>query len=199
MIAGINSWAQKIIIVVVISTIIEMILPNGKNKKYIKTVMGIYIIFVIIQPIILGITGNNVNLNTVVEATYKSANIENGKDKRTSIIIKNLPNDIFKEELKNIIQPLGNINFIYIPLLIKNKNKQKNILPCAYVNVINYKSILKIIETFEQMKKVCLSQNEKDFSKVEIFYSGTQGKSALINRFRLEKKYLPPNQTISFS
>ena len=110
-----------------------------------------------------------------------------------------MPNDIFKEELKNIIQPLGNINFIYIPLLIKNKNKQKNILPCAYINVINYKSILKIIETFEQMKKVCLSQNEKDFSKVEIFYSGTQGKSALINRFRLEKKYLPPNQTISFS
>ena len=137
--------------------------------------------------------------NSSKSLVIKSANIENGKDKRTSIIIKNLPNDIFKEELKNIIQPLGNINFIYIPLLIKNKNKQKNILPCAYINVINYKSILKIIETFEQMKKVCLSQNEKDFSKVEIFYSGTQGKSALINRFRLEKKYLPPNQTISFS
>ena len=129
----------------------------------------------------------------------KTVNIENGKDKRTTIIIKNLPNDISKEELKCIIEPLGNINFIYIPLLIKNKDKQTDILPCAYINVINYKSILNIIKKFELMKNNSSNQNSKDFSKIEIFYSGTQGKSALINRFRLEKKYLPPNQTISFS
>ena len=129
----------------------------------------------------------------------KSVNIESGRDKRTTIIIKNLPNDISKEELKNIIEPLGNINFIYIPLLIKNKNKLTNNLPCAYINVINYKSILKIIEKFGQMKRLSVSNTQKDFSNVEIFYSGTQGKNALINRFRLEKKYLPPNQSISFS
>ena len=110
-----------------------------------------------------------------------------------------MPNDISKEELKSIIEPLGNINFIYIPLLIKNKNRQKNILPCAYINVIHYKSILKIKSHFEQMKMFKFSLNQKDFSKVDIFYSGTQGKAALINRFRLEKKYLPPNQAISFS
>ena len=137
--------------------------------------------------------------STFKSLNIKSANIENGKDKRTTIIIKNLPNDISKEELKSIIEPLGNINFIYIPLLIKNKNKQKNNLPCAYINVINYKSILNIIKKFESMKNNSSNQNSKDFSKIEIFYSGTQGKSALINRFRLEKKYLPPNQTISFS
>ena len=129
----------------------------------------------------------------------KNVNIESGRDKRTTIIIKNLPNDISKEELKNIIEPLGNINFIYIPLLIKNKNKLTNNLPCAYINVINYKSILKIIEKFGQMKRLSVSNTQKDFSNVEIFYSGTQGKNALINRFRLEKKYLPPNQSISFS
>ena len=127
----------------------------------------------------------------------KNVNIESGRDKRTTIIIKNLPNDISKEELKNIIEPLGNINFIYIPLLIKNKNKLTNNLPCAYINVINYKSILKIIEKFGQMKRLSVSNTQKDFSNVEIFYSGTQGKNALINRFRLEKKYLPPNQSIS--
>ena len=71
----------------------------------------------------------------------KSLNIEpeniiNGNDKRTTIILKNLPNDICKDDLKSVIEPLGNINFIYIPLLIKNKNNLN--LPCAYVNVINY-------------------------------------------------------------
>ena len=124
-------------------------------------------------------------------------NIANGKDKRTTIIIKNLPNDISKEDLKSIIEPLGNINFIYIPILIKNKNKTN--LPCAYINVINYKTILKIVQKFEQLKNLNEVQLNKDLSNVEIFYSGTQGKYALINRFSLEKKFLPPNQAISFS
>ena len=139
---------------------------------------------------------NNKSLNIEI------VNIENGKDKRTTIILKNLPDDITKEELKKIIEPLGNINFIYIPLLIKNKNKFMNNSPCAYINVINYKTILKILTKFHELKINSNNHNlisDKDYSKIEIFYSGTQGKKALINRFRLEKKYLPPNQMISFS
>ena len=120
-----------------------------------------------------------------------------GTDKRTTIILKNLPNDITKEELKAIIEPLGNINFIYIPLLIKNKSKLN--FPCAYVNVINYKTILKIIEKFKELKTVNKSDTVKSLLNVDIFYSRTQGKHALINRFSLEKKFLPPNQEISFS
>ena len=127
------------------------------------------------------------------------SNVANGKDKRTTIIIKNLPNDISKDELKSIIEPLGNINFIYIPILIKNKNKNKNNLPCAYVNVINYKKILKIIQNFKQIKLLNPLSNSKDFTKIEIFYSRTQGKHALINRFSLEKKFLPPKLNPSFS
>ena len=84
-------------------------------------------------------------------------------------------------------------------MLIKNKNKNNNFLPCAYINVINYKTILKILKKFGQLKAYENIQNYKDFSKIEIFYSGTQGKHALINRFSLEKKYLPPNQQLSFS
>ena len=81
-------------------------------------------------------------------------------------------------------------------MLIKNKNKLK--LPCAYINVINCKTILKIVEKFNQIKNLNQLNNTKDFLNVDIFYSGTQGKHALINRFILEKKYLPPNQEISF-
>ena len=41
----ISDWVQGIIVAVIIVTIIEMILPNGNSKKYIKVVIGIYIIF----------------------------------------------------------------------------------------------------------------------------------------------------------
>ncbi len=47
-----NSWIQGIIIAVIIATIVEMLLPNGNNKKYIQVVIGIYIVFTIISPVI---------------------------------------------------------------------------------------------------------------------------------------------------
>ena len=37
----ISSWVQGIIVAVVIATIIEMILPEGNSKKYIKIVIGV--------------------------------------------------------------------------------------------------------------------------------------------------------------
>lgn len=62
MINFINSWVQGIIIAVIISTIIEMILPNGNIKKYVRTVIGTYIVFVIISPIITKFTGKEISL-----------------------------------------------------------------------------------------------------------------------------------------
>ena len=63
MISWFNSWAQGIILAVIIVTILEMILPEGKNKKYIKIVMGVYITFTIISPIISKVTGNNFDID----------------------------------------------------------------------------------------------------------------------------------------
>ena len=177
------------------NTLVLKLLFSGfsypQESRFVKIFLSQSTIIPLKSSIIYKKKKKNLNIET--------ANVENGKDKRTTIILKNLPNDISKDEIKSIIEPLGNINFIYIPLLIKNKNKLKNNLPCAYINVINYKTILKIIQRFDQLKVYNPNHNCKDFSKIEIFYSGTQGKYALINRFSLEKKYLPPNQSISFS
>lgn len=52
MVDFIKNWASGIIVAVIIATLIEMILPENKNKKYIKTVIGVYILFTIISPII---------------------------------------------------------------------------------------------------------------------------------------------------
>ena len=48
----ISSWTQGIVIAVIIATIIEMIVPDGNNKKYVKTILGIYILFTIMSPIL---------------------------------------------------------------------------------------------------------------------------------------------------
>jgi len=52
MISFISSWAEQIVLAVIVATIIELILPKNKNKKYIQMVIGIYVLFNIISPII---------------------------------------------------------------------------------------------------------------------------------------------------
>lgn len=52
MIEIISNWAGELIVALVIVTIIEMLLPNNKIKKYVKMVIGLYIIFCIISPFI---------------------------------------------------------------------------------------------------------------------------------------------------
>ena len=52
MISFLSSWTEQIVLAVVIAIIIELILPNNKNKKYIQMVIGDYVLFNIISPII---------------------------------------------------------------------------------------------------------------------------------------------------
>ena len=48
MIKFLSSWVEGIAIAVIVASIFEMILPNGNIKKYVKIVLGIFIIFNII-------------------------------------------------------------------------------------------------------------------------------------------------------
>ena len=50
MIEFLNTWAKNLGLAIVIISILEMLLPNNKIKKYIRMVMGIYILFCILLP-----------------------------------------------------------------------------------------------------------------------------------------------------
>ena len=100
-----NFWLQGIIISVIVATIIEMILPNGNTKKYVKVVLGIYVVFNIITPIINEFTNSNFELSSIINIeeytkkmdTYEvsSNNIEKSNEENIKqIYISNLKNDI---------------------------------------------------------------------------------------------------------
>ena len=52
MIEILSSWAKNIILAIIIISILEMLLPNNKTKKYVKMVMGLYLLFNIISPLV---------------------------------------------------------------------------------------------------------------------------------------------------
>ena len=123
MIDFISTWVQGIIVSVTIATIIEMILPNGNSKKYIKMVIGIFIVFNIISPIVSKFTGKQLSLTDIVNiekftqdtSAYKTdtQNI----DKTNNSNIKEVYILNIKKDMKTKIETLGYVvNTIQIDL-----------------------------------------------------------------------------------
>ena len=58
--------------------------------------------------------GNQEKTKRIIILLFNLLKIKNGEDKRTSVILINLPVDMTKEKLSNLLVGVGNINFIYI-------------------------------------------------------------------------------------
>ncbi len=113
-----------------------------------------------------------------------------GEDKRTTILIKNLPKNMTKNQLKMIIEKIANINYIYIPLFMLSADN----LRCAFVNVVNSKSI---IDIYLKLKKLNFKYDNPN-TKIEITYSILQGKKALIENYRDERNIFKNSQNYIF-
>lgn len=97
MVSFISSWAQQIIFAVIIGTILQMLLPEGKNKKYIKIIIGVYVLFAVISPVV----GKNIDLNLdefniSLENTTTSLDKTN-EDEITNLYIGNLKQDVISK------------------------------------------------------------------------------------------------------
>jgi len=105
--------------------------------------------------------------------------IYSGEDKRTTILIKNIPKNMTKNQFKLVVEKIANINYIYIPLFMLTRYN----LRCAFVNVVNPKSI---IDIYLKLRKINFKYDNPN-TKIEIIYSNLQGRKALIDNFREER------------
>lgn len=123
----IKQWAEGIIIAVIIATILEMLLPDNKNKKYVTTVIGVYILFSIISPIISKFTGKNINIEDYIS---KSTEVSTSYSINNVALLENSSNveEIYTKTLKaDMIEKLKsrNYNTDYIELKV-NTTSEKN-------------------------------------------------------------------------
>lgn len=115
-----SSWSKGIVIALIISTLVEMIIPDNNSKKYIKIIIGIFIVYTIISPIIEKLLGQDINeyieVDNYIQAS--SSNVEEKKDFQAKanesikkIYVQNLQNDIkIKLKSKGYIAESININ-----------------------------------------------------------------------------------------
>lgn len=102
MIENLSSWAKSVVLAIIIVSILEMLLPNNKIKKYVKMVMGIFILYNIISPFIKD--KNTLSFSQTSIEQYTNTAIENievnqqSMDKRLEeLYIQELEKDITKK------------------------------------------------------------------------------------------------------
>ena len=167
MIKFINSWAQGIILAVIIATIIEIVLPEGKNKKYVKTVIGIYILFTIIYPLINKFT--KVNINTLIEnatkqtSTYQESNsLKIDTDKYIeSTYKKKIEEDIRKRANEK------NLNITSLNVYIETEDENRYGMLNSLVMKVEKNETSKKNNDVNQIKEINISKNVQNNEIIE--------------------------------
>lgn len=163
-----TTWAQGIIVAVIITTIIELILPEGNHKKYIKMVMGVYILFTIVSPIITKITNQDFEFDeSKYEEFFKNSTYE-------------ISSQSLEEENDNQIKDLYLNN-------IKSDVKQKLKEQGYIVEEIQIEADLESEEAYGKIKKMNL-QIKKGETKQE------ENKISPVNRIEIGEKKEEENQ-----
>jgi len=205
MIDFISSWTQGIIVAVVIATIIEMLIPEGSSKKYIKVVIGVYILFNIVAPVINKVTNNSLDITELIDLEAYSKEVEIGNkitqniNEDNTYNIKELYVTNLKKDIKNKIEDKGykvnnididienneeyTIKKIYLKISKQEENKKEvtsNIEPIEEINI----KVEKEEKTNEENK----SLPEKEKKELKEYLSQTY--SVNIENININKIYI---------
>ena len=105
MVEFISTWAEQIIVALIIVIIFELIIPEGKNKKYIKLVMGLFVLYSIINPI-LGKKATNIHWNEVLEE-FNTVEVSSQNTLSLDSNIEQLYEENIIENIQNTLKEKG--------------------------------------------------------------------------------------------
>lgn len=149
MILKIRAWCEELIIAIILCIIIECLIPNGNNKKYAKVIIGIFIMFITINPA-LTLLNNEFDFGEMSKFQYEETVSSIEYDMKDIYIIG------IEETIKKEIIDLGyevnkieikldynceNINEVKIEIL-KNENRD-SIETTNILKMLNEKYLVK--------------------------------------------------------
>ena len=167
MIRFINSWAQGIILAVIIATIIEIILPEGKNKKYVKTVIGVYILFTIIYPLINKFT--KTNINTLIENTTKQMSTYQ-ENNSLKIDTDKYIESTYKKKIEEDIRKRANeknLNISSLNVYIETEDENRYGMLNSLVMKVEKNETSKKNNDVNQIKEINISKNVQNNEIIE--------------------------------
>lgn len=180
----ISVWAQGIIVSVIIATIIEIILPDSSNSKYVKVVIGVFVLFSIVSPIINKFSNNKIsneiNFDSYIKTSTSNSAITTNVNMNNEDTIRKIYEENLKVDIKTKITQkgyiVGNINLetlnnneytlnkIDLKIIAKNKSTNQNSNSNVTTIVENIENISVDIggsSKNKQEEKSVISESEK--------------------------------------
>ena len=185
MIKFLSNWIGQIAIAVIIVSIFEMILPKGNLKKYIKVVLGIYVIYCLISPFVNKsklFDMDNINIEKYTTSNIIQSNInQESMDERLETL--------YIDELeKNINIKLNEYGYeIYKCKIDANLNSNKQNPGIHKINLIikeNKKNQIQIDDV--EIGNTC----EMSADKVSTATKGEELKQVIANYLEIEKEII---------
>ena len=162
MLEFISVWAQGILVSVIIATIIEMILPNSSNSKYIKVVIGVFILFTIISPIINKFSSNKIsdkiNFDSYIDTSTNNSAITTNVNLNNEDTIRKMYEENLKIDIKTKITQkgytVGNINLDILnnDEYTLSKIDLKIVAKNESINQNNNTNVTTIVENIENIR-----------------------------------------------
>ena len=110
MIDFLREWIEQIAVAVIIASIFEIILPEGKTKKYIKMILGVFIVFNMISPFVNRSALYEFNVNDIVGNYMQEITVD---DTGTKQSIDDKVEEMYIEELeKDIVKTVEEQGYI---------------------------------------------------------------------------------------
>ncbi len=203
-----SEWTQNLTLAIVIVSLFEMLLPNNKTKKYIKVVMGLYILFNIISPFVkndFSIQLENIVENSKSQTTSTEAVDQTSMDTRLKQICK----EELEKDIKQKIEGQGYIvesckvdikieeqtEIEKITLKVKKENKtneekENNKEEQEKQNDIQQK----LVKEVQKIKKVQIGETKKNSNEQNLSTQDISNiKNFLIKEYEVNEKCLKIN------
>ena len=164
-------WCENIIIGVVISIIIEMICPE-RNIKYIKIIIGFFILYLIIHPFISNIDEiKKIDFKKEIETLSSSFTLDDNNqndskykfNNNVKSINESINKTIINEVKENIYEKLISNNIECRDVIIEY-DEVINEFTKVDINLVNKKDI----DKEDVIKKYVIEEIEIDFNKIYI-------------------------------
>ena len=128
MIDFLSTWAKSLGLSIIVISILEMILPNNKSKKYVRMIFAIYIIFNIISPFIKNKDILDVSTYDFNEYGNYTTNQSNLNESSMNTKIKEIYIEELEKDITEKINELGyNVTTCNVYATLSSKNEESYI------------------------------------------------------------------------
>ena len=162
--SAISTWVLSIVGIIILSILVDLILPSGKTSSFIKNIFGYLIIVVILSPVFTFFTSKEFSVNDLFDkenvqiqdgfvASVNRQFLDNAEkaiekaceEEGFRFVEVGIEADIFENQL--IINQISvNLKFVVIDDKAKNKNIKTSILDIVQGNIKIEKEIVVFYE-----------------------------------------------------